>query len=203
MRVISTALTLALLGLGATLPASAETPEAQGHITISPMLEFMDSGREPGPDDYSLLVRRGNRVYTKIETSGLDASTAYTVWAVIFNRPQYCVATPCGLGDLPIAPGHDPRVQASVAYVTGGYSDADGTLVQEGSLYRPKNGVRPTETLFGSGLLDTQGSEIHFVLRGHGPDPGNPLLAIGSYNAGCSDDNPCGDHQVSVHVPGH
>lgn len=201
MRVKLTALTLVLLGLGATLPVSAQPSKAQSHITISPMLEFMDSGREPGPDDYSVLVRWGNRVYVEIETSGLDASTAYTVWAVIFNRPQYCATTPCGLGDLPVTPGHDPRVQASVAYVTGGYSGTDGTLSQEGLLYRAKNGVKPTQTLFGPGLLNSERAEIHFVLRGHGPDPGDPLLSIGSYNAGCTDDNPCGDHQVTVHLP--
>lgn len=201
MRVKLTALALVLLGLGSTLPALAEEELSQSHITISPMLEFMDSGREPGPDDYSVLARWGNRVYMEIETSGLDASTAYTVWAVIFNRSQYCTTTPCGLADLPISPGHDPRVQASVAYVTGGFSGADGTLLQEGQLYRARNGVKPTQTLFGPGLLNSERAEIHFVLRGHGPDPGDPLLAFGSYNAGCSDDNPCGDHQVTVHVP--
>lgn len=40
-----------------------------------------------------------------------------------------------------------------------------------------------------------------FVLRGHGPNPGDPMLAFNSYGAGCSDDNPCGDHQASVHLP--
>lgn len=201
MRCKLTALTLVLLGLGSTMPVSAAEDLSQRHITISPMEEFMDSGREPGPDDHSVLVRWSNRVYVEIETSGLDASTAYTVWAVVFNRPQYCATTPCGLGDLPVSPGHDPRVQASVAYVTGGFSGADGTLLQEAQLYRARNGVKPTQTLFGPGLLNSDRAEIHFVLRGHGPDPGNPLLAIGSFNAGCSDDNPCGDHQATVHVP--
>jgi hypothetical protein len=39
------------------------------------------------------------------------------------------------------------------------------------------------------------------VLRGHGQDFGNPLLAIGSYNAGCTEANPCGDHQATAHLP--
>lgn len=201
MKTKLVAIALALVGLGAVLPASAEEMSPRGHITISPMEEFMDSGRIPGPDDFSVLVRNRNWIDLEIETSGLDPATAYTAWAVIFNEPQYCVASPCGLDDLPLTPGHDPRVRASAAYVTGGFSGADGTLRQEGRLDRAKGGVKPTETLFGPGLLNGSRAEIHFVLRGHGPDPGNPLLAFSAYNAGCSDDNPCGDHQASVHVP--
>lgn len=201
MKLKSTAIALALLGLATFLPASADSPSSKHHISISPMLEFMGSGRIPGPDDFSTLLRRIDWVDLEIETSGLDASTPYTVWAVIFNRPQYCAASPCGLGDLPITPGHDPRVRASLAYVTGGFSGADGTLRQEARLFRARNGVKPTQTLFGPGLMNGARAEIHFVLRGHGPNPGDPLLAFRSYGAGCSESNPCGDHQATVHVP--
>lgn len=201
MKLKSTATALALLGLCLLPAASATDSSVKHHISVSPMMEFMGSGRVPGPDDFSTLLRRTGWVDMEIETSGLDPSTAYTVWAVIFNRPQYCAASPCGLGDLPINPGHDPRVQASLAYVTGGFSGADGTLRQEARLFRAQNGVKPTETLFGPGLMNGARAEIHFVLRGHGPNPGNPLLAFGSFNAGCSESNPCGDHQATVHVP--
>jgi hypothetical protein len=61
--------------------------------------------------------------------------------------------------------------------------------------------VKPTETLFGPGLMNGAKAEIHFVLRGHSADFGDPLLAIGSYNGGCSEENLCSDQQAAVHLP--
>lgn len=201
MKLKLATIALALLAIGHFLPAAADSASTQSHITISPMLEYPGSGRTPGPDDYSALLRRGNWIEVEIDTSGLDPETPYTLWAVAFNRPQYCATTPCSAADAPFTPGHDPRVQVSPMYVTGGYSGTDGTLRLEGRLFRAKNGVKPTQTLFGPGLLNTQRGELHFILRGHGPNPGDPALAFGSYNGGCSDDNPCGDHQMTIHLP--
>lgn len=202
MKTKTAAIALALSAMGFALAASAQDDDAERttHVTTSPMVEFADSGRIPGPHDASTLVRKTNWVDVGLHTSGLDPATAYTVWAVVFNRPQYCATTPCGMGDLPVAPGHDPRVQASVAYVTGGFSGNDGRLRQRGRLHRVHAGIKPTQTLFGPGLLDAAHAEVHFVLRGHGPASGDPLLAIGSYGAGCSDSNPCTDQQASIHL---
>jgi hypothetical protein len=209
MRPKTTAIATALLGLCLGLPASAadksaaaaDKPAPATHISTSPMTEFENSDRVPGAGAHSVLRRANRWVEVQIDTNGVDPSTPYTVWAVIFNKPQYCASSPCGLGDLPISPGHDPRLQASLAYVTGGFSDADGTLRLSGRLDRAWSGVKPTETLFGPGLLYPNNAEIHFVLRGHGQEFGNPLLSIGSYNGGCTEANPCGDHQATVHLP--
>jgi hypothetical protein len=200
MNLKTIAIALALLGPGAILPASADNSSGK-HGSTSPMMEFAGSGRVPGPDDFSTLRRRLDWVDLQIETSGLDPVTPYTAWAVIFNRPQYCSSSPCGLADLPFSPGHDPRVLASVAYVTGGFSSSDGTLALEGRFDRAHNGVKPTETLFGPGLINGRRAELHFVLRGHGQDFGDPLLAIGSYSGGCSESNACSDQQATVHLP--
>jgi hypothetical protein len=201
MRYKATAITLGLLGLAPLVAGSTANAHNDHHrVSVSPMIEFMSSGRVPGPDDVSKLVRKNNWVDVEIKTSGLDPSTPYTLWGAVFNQPQYCAASPCGEGDLPISPGHDPRVAASVVYVSGGFSGADGTLRLEGRLDRARNGVKPTQTLFGPGLLNGASAEVHFVLRGHGPGAGDPLLAIGSYDAGCTDTNPCTDQQATVHV---
>ncbi|MPY90694.1 MAG: hypothetical protein GEU99_22580 [Luteitalea sp.] len=200
MKNKATAITLAVLGLGLLLAPSATNAHGNHRVSTSPMMEFMNSGRVPGPDDVSRLLRSNDWVDVAINTSGLDPSTPYTLWGVIFNRREYCATSPCGEGDLPVSPGHDPRVRASVVYVTGGFSGADGTMRLEARLHRAKNGVKPTDTLFGAGLLDGGPTEIHFVLRGHGQEAAEPLLAIGSYNAGCTDANPCSDQQATVHV---
>jgi hypothetical protein len=187
--------------LGATLVLTCFLPASAELVSVSPMVEFFDSGRIPASDDYSVVGRKAQWFDYEINTSGLDAGTAYTVWVVIFNHPQFCQSSPCGMTDLPIVPGHDPRVQASIMYGGGAYTEMDGAGRFQGRVYRTERGVNTVETLFGPGLFDPLRAEIHLVLRGHGPDPGDPLLAIGSYGAGCTAENPCGDHQASAHVP--
>jgi hypothetical protein len=199
MKSKTIAFTLTVLGLVSVLEVSPGA-DSNHRVSTSPMMEFMNSGRTPGPDDVSRLVRSRDWVDVSIETSGLDPSTPYTLWGVIFNQPRYCATSPCGLADLPVTPGHDPRVRASVVYVSGGFSGADGTLRLEARLHRAKEGATSNETLFGPGLWNGETTEIHFVLRGHGPDAGDPLLAIGSYNAGCTDTNTCTDQQATAHV---
>jgi hypothetical protein len=186
---------LLLLSLGPILPATA----GDGYST-SPVMEIPGSGRVPGPNDQSKLLRNPGWVDVRIETSGLDPATPYTAWAVIFNKPRYCAASPCGAGDLPVSPGHDSRVLGSLAYLSGGFSDNDGKLTLEARLHRPRSGVKPTATAFGPGLLHGDRAEIHVVLRGHGQDAGDPVLAIGSFDAGCTDTNPCSNQQSAVHL---
>ena len=198
------AIVIAAIGAGSTISAKAAENDAEFHSarhgSTSPMLELNNSGRMPGGADYSTLQRGRNSVRVEMNTSGVDPATAYTLWAVIFNSPRHCSAIPCGPADLPTSPGHDPAVQASLVYVTGGYSGNDSRLRLMAQLHEPSNGIKPTESIYGPGLLDSRRAEIHFIVRGHGPNPGSAPFAIGSFNAGCTDANPCGNHQSSVHL---
>jgi len=200
---MKTRLTLLLIGL-------CLSTVAWSHSTSkSSMFEFNNSGNVPAENDYSTLIRKKNSVTYSVHTSGLDAASPHTVWAVIFNNPQYCKSSPCSEADLEVAPGHDPRVRNSLVWAGGGVSDADGTLTVFGAMSVVKDSARRSRDIsFGSGLLNARKAEIHFIVREHG-QPGNAVdlfSSISSYGGGCNENNmvqptPCADIQGSIHQP--
>lgn len=91
-------------------------------------------------------------------------STAGTIWWVVFDSPENCAngIGGCGLDDL-----GDPAVNASVLHATGHVIPPDGYATFVASLHEtPGTTVAP---LFGPGLVDAEGAEIHAVVRWHGP----------------------------------
>ena len=175
-----------------------------GSVSTSEMQPFPTTDNLPAAGDYSMLIRRGAAMRIHVNTSGLDTSSPYTVWAVIFNYPRYCLSAPCTGADLPVSAGHDPRVEASIVYVGGGLSDADGLGDFVGRVYPTSKGIA-TEHLFGHGLLEPRHAEIHVVVRGHGyPQAEDMFSAIGSFAGGCNAENThqpaCEDQQFAIHL---
>lgn len=165
------------------------------------VLPFPATDNVPGQDAESRLVRFGNSVKIRLRTSGLDPESPYTLWAVIFNRPQRCQTSPCGLGDLPFTPGHDPRVEASIVFAGGGVSDSAGNGDLLGRV-QTLAGRAMGEIVLGTGTFDPRKAEIHVVVRGHGyPDVDQLFPALSTFAGGCSEDNPCEDQQFAVHLP--
>lgn len=195
-----------LSGVTALLLAAAA--QASHNASVSPMFEFPfpPSGNIPAEGDQSSLSRHGQFVTVEVETSGLDPLSSYTIWAVIFNDPRFCASTPCGLTDLALLPGHDPRVQSSMVNITGGSSDADGRGMFSGEVWKTFRGAAPRQPAFGPGLLNARKAEIHIVVRGHGQPAGleDLIESIASHRGGCNDANavqpPCEDQQISVHT---
>ena len=110
------------------MPHSATGTNAHaGYLSHSPIQPFPTTDNRPSAADHSVLTRLGARIKIRVKTSGLDPSSPYTLWAVVFDQPRYCLSTPCGVADLPIVAGHDPRVEASIVYAGGGLSDEAGT----------------------------------------------------------------------------
>lgn len=114
------------------------------------------------------------RIMANVENAG----EPYTVWIVIFNRPQFCATTPCTANDLPDFAGGigDPRVDVAVlnasGSITGSNGDGGGVLnldfsavagqVPEGlccfGQLAPRNGLK---------------AEVHIVVDKH-PAPTDP-----------------------------
>lgn len=184
----------------------AVTAQASHNVSVSPMLEFFGSGNIPAADDQSTLSRKGRFIDVEVDTSGLDAMHHYTIWAFIFNAPEFCASSPCSLADAAFSPGHDPRVRSSGVFATGGVADADGHGLFLGEVWRADQGVTGAQVLFGPGLLNTRKAEIHIVVRSHGQptDDADFFASIASFTGGCNDANmiqpPCEDQQVSVHT---
>ncbi|MGH8496106.1 MAG: hypothetical protein ACREVN_08205 [Gammaproteobacteria bacterium] len=193
--------TLPFLGLVLSLSLAHAGPDP-----VAPIMEIPGSGSIPAAGDTSRLSMAGGSIKVRVQTSGLDPSTPHTVWAVIFNHPEFCHSTPCSSLDFPTMAGHDPRVEATSMFVTGGRSDADGNGHFVGRIYRlGPDGILTRLVTWGPGLLTPNAAEIHIVVRNHGaPAPQDVDAAITSFTGGCNADNavqpPCGNVQVAIHL---
>lgn len=125
------------------------------------------------------LTRSADAVWLNLNTTEL-AEGAYTVWWVVFNNPAMCSGS-CGMDDF-----SNPAVGASVFFATGGVVGRDGTghfraHAEEGDL--PS---MPGQLLFGPGLTNAEGAEIHVVVRYHGPvAPAILQKQITTFGGGC------------------
>ena len=140
------------------------------------------------------LTRTKNSATARIHTSGLETNAAYSIWWVVWNKPTLCVGG-CGEDDI--------GIEGNGVFHAGGLiTGEDGTantivFVNAG---KPTEGA---EVLLGSWLQKGRGfkSELHLVIRSHGPIiPGMVDVQVGSFNGAC-DVNNCFDHQAAVFTP--
>jgi hypothetical protein len=156
---------LALVGLLSVVVISRAGAATQ---TTSPVATF--AGAAVGT---STLTRTGSGISFSLQTSGLQAGHAVTVWWMVFN----------------------PDGSLSVQYAAGHVIDEGGTAefggyLQEGDLDGVING--------GPGLLDALAANVVLVVRDHGPaDPDRVNQQIHTFDV-C---NPtCTDLQMSMHA---
>jgi hypothetical protein len=160
-------------------------------------VHYLDPGNTMVYDASSQLVRTDKGVSMTIDTNGLYAG-AYTNWWVVFNNPGACenpipaIGADCGLADLDLA-----AVYGSVLYATGNVVDEDGEGGFAGHLKVGDTGG----ALFGPGLQDSRGAEIHIVVRYHGPViPAMMPAQIMTVGGGCGVYD-CMDVQAAAHSP--
>ena len=156
-----------------------------------------------------ILVRDYNNdvVNVSVSSSDLAPGHVHTIWIVAFNRPWHC-SDLCGLDDLPgINPSADPRVHASVFYGGGFIADDTGSV---NHTLTPIVPGRTSRELFGGtkdyGLERLFLTEIHVVLRDHGPqfDPADPAVGTVAQQlstATVCNPNPmaCANVRASIH----
>jgi hypothetical protein len=138
--------------------------------TTSPVTTF--AGAVVGT---STLTRTGSGISFSLQTTGLQAGHAVTIWWMVFN----------------------PNGSVSVQYAAGHVIDEGGAAELGGHLQ-----VGDTDGVIngGPGLLDALGANVVLVVRDHGPkDPGRVNEQIHTFDA-C---NPtCTDLQISMHAGG-
>ena len=158
---------LALIGLLSVVLISRAGAATQ---TTSPVTTF--AGAAVGA---STLTRTGSGIAFSLQTAGLEAGHAVTIWWMVFN----------------------PDGPLSVQYAAGHVIDDSGVAEFGGHL-----GVGDTDGVIngGPGLLDAQGANVVLVVRDHGPkDPGRVDEQIHTFGV-C---NPtCTDLQISMHAAG-
>lgn len=166
-----------------------------GVFTIGPGHVFIDW--VPGAS--STLRRSADGISFSLQTTGLPAGHAFTVWALIFNNPSACPGA-CNesSGDLNI-----PAVQGSVQHFAGHIVGDTGTFagrvsVGDGLVGNDLDQVR------GPGLLDPYGAELHLIVRDHGEMLPGSLVDQFNQESPSPLDNACNvacaDVQKSVHL---
>jgi hypothetical protein len=198
-RTVTAAIAAVALLIASLSPALAGAPDT------SLVYRFVDGSAVEG--SYATLDRHSDGVTFRLRTSDLPPNSVVTLWAVVFNAPQNCShgtgGFRCGEGDL-LGLGGDGSAQDSVFNAAGRVVGPSGRATYAGSL---KVGQMPG-ALWGAGLTDPAGADIHFVLRTHGkPIPGLISEQLKSFGAGCTDappgtgtpgPNECSDPQFAV-----
>ena len=190
---IKLVLLMAVIALFASMATVAVA--ANGKTEEYKVIAF--EGNAPNTGSSAQLVRNGAGVNISIHTNNLPEG-AYTVWAIIFNNPEFCAggAGACVGSDLG---GGLTAVDGSVLRVTGKVIN-DGDNANFGG-HVSKNDT--SEALNGPGLVDPIGAEVHFVIRYHGPVVADEMPGmIHSVGGGCGavEDGlfPCFDPQAVV-----
>lgn len=168
------------LGLVAS-PAAGGTAER----TSAPVFRVADvfGGHPPAPVGSSTLVRTDNGVTATLQTTGLTPGHAVTLWAVVFNDPDGCVAgTPvssCGPADA-----HAGRGGVSPNHAAGRIVDEDGTA-SFGAHLRVGD---TSHALAGPGLTNPRSAAVILVVKTHGPTiPGLVPDQLHTFGGGCAD----------------
>jgi hypothetical protein len=173
---------LALAGLAvAALPAGAAPAERSSTHVFWHMQSGNPQGTPVGAGADAQLVRNASGISYSLQTHGLRAGHAYTVWVVVINNPAACTASPCSPQDILLTPATNSTVTYGTGHVVGGSGQAGfgGHL---------KTGPLEDGWIAGRALEDPYGAEIHLVLNDHGEVlPAFMSEMIRTYRAGCTD----------------
>ena len=183
--IVALAASAMLVGAGGVAHAGTGTSDVR---------RFSDGSVVAG--GWSKIVTNDAGASMTLHTAELAAGDVVTVWWVVFNAPQSCTHGEgpyrCGPGDLPPF-GGDGSAEPSFLYASGHVIGGSGTANFGAHL-----SVGDTSgALFGPGLINPLGADIHLVVRDSGPvDPATAAAAIHSYGV-CN--LVCNNVQFSVH----
>ncbi len=197
--------TLCLL-LAASFPAFADhdrNKKVRESVEVANLYEF---GSEALTNGATILIRdyRNQVVHAEIMSNSLVPEHAYSIWAVVFNFPEFCNEPwACNSGDL-LALGGDPRVKSSVFWAGGILADAMGSGNTSLRLIpgRTKRELFPApDKTTDTGLRRLRRAEIHFVLRSHdlAGVAGSVADQIGTATLACPEPMGCSNRFFSVH----
>lgn len=141
------------------------------------------------------IKRNANGASANFHTTGLTPGNAYSLWWAVFGNPEECVLQMGAPRACDATDGLNPLVNGGAkqagAHVVGGSGNANfGSRLNLGDVLTEGNTL-------GNTFDDVLGSEIHLVVRNHGPKfPGNEQLS--GFNGGCPPET-CVNVQASVH----
>jgi hypothetical protein len=195
----------------------AASVSAQVTTSTRPVFTFqddagnlLDTQTEVPFSDSELVRTNEDSVCISVDTNSLPPG-AYTAWWIVFNNPENCEnpapvgRARCGEPDLFFA---EPN--GAALWANGGIVGPDGEAHFSACL---TPGEAPGFVVFGPGLVNVQGAEIHYVIKNHGPVPADDPLLLGQLLTTLSGTEPtcdptkelpfqCPDPQLVIHSPG-
>jgi hypothetical protein len=113
------------------------------------------------------LNRSANSIQVRVAATGLEATTVYSAWFIIFNAPENCAG---GAGNCMGSDLGNPKVGGGVRNAGGFISGADGGGYFTGSM---GNGAAPDGMCCFGRLKTGNKADFNIVLKTHGaPAPG-------------------------------
>jgi hypothetical protein len=108
------------------------------------------------------LNRSANSIQVRVTATGLETTSVYSAWFIIFNAPENCADGPgnCAPPDV-----GNPETKAGVRNAGGFVSGADGSGYFTGTL---GSGAAPDGMAGFGRLMNGNNAEIHIVLQTHG-----------------------------------
>ncbi|MFC1748308.1 hypothetical protein ACFL2V_05825 [Pseudomonadota bacterium] len=153
----------------------------------------------------SFLTRDKKSIKMEGFTTNLEPNSTYTIWWVIYNKPELCVdgngmfdEVGCGKDEV-LDPELAEITKSSMLWGGGFISDAQGNAHFSAELYK-KNPLG--EVPMGPGLLKPKTAEVHFLIRSHGEmKVGMVKEQVSTMMANCMPmgDHACSNIQGSVH----
>ena len=201
---LSVALTAACTQDDSGLPTAAALFHATAPPTSADVVVIAADPSGTGPAigtvvGRSHLLRTQDGLRGKVQTSGLTPGDIVTLWFVAFQNPDGCIgacdnpAEDLGPGRAALAFGGGQHVPPSGRVTIVGRLDVGGAVV----VIDPPPAGDPSADVFDTPI----GSEVHLVIRTHGPVLPDLLgEQMGSFNGGCPP-NTCASIQAGVHQP--
>ncbi|MFQ6029440.1 MAG: hypothetical protein ACE5Q6_18340, partial [Dehalococcoidia bacterium] len=167
---IFSTLALAIIGIvAATYFALAGPAQASNGLALSSsnVYRFADASQVEGGT--STLSRTEYGISATVQTSDLEEGNAYTMWWVIFNHPENCVApvpglSNCGEADVFGEPFGETPVEVSVQFAGGNIVGGTGQADFGAYLVENEIPVGSGQLVFGPGLYDAEKAEVHLVV---------------------------------------
>lgn len=187
------------------VPNDPDVEDREENVQVSPVInvnnEVVGEAR---------LIRNENNITAEYESNDLIDGHAYTLWWVVWNKPENCNVNPCE------DPDFANPVDVDVLYATGNVVEGGGKGKFTAKL-DVGNDSGSINDIFGlppvGGLQDTKTAEVHLVIRSHGPKiPGKVHEQIQTYGGGCETELPpfteipdevgeCADIEYAVFLP--
>lgn len=184
---------LVIAGLAGMAPAVADPASVQTTEPVHWIWDMEGPFGEPvvgpvgDPVGHSRLVRTPHGITAVLQTTGLPANQAITMWFIIVNNPQACSSTPCSLLDVLFNPEAAGDFHYGAGVVTGG----SGMATFAGHLaVGDVSGSGKVETGLGDAvaLSAPYQAEVLLALHSHGPKMTGLALKsqLSSFTGGCA-----------------